>query len=299
MGLFWAFFKVTLRSDATFLKRQQILIGRFQAANTYTRKIRGTQYTYGLFDVEVIKADKRTYVAGHLTREPMVARGRSLNRESRRSTEDAVNVPDIADYTEFIYDVPTCVLALRRRGPFTAYPSIAKALTELLGEPFKAPAVRGGKDVHVELLRDAKYADEKLDTDDRLIEANLVYAKPNPTAGDDGLATVHLGLLGEEIDADEVGFKAKKKTGGTLDKSRNGFLRRSIKFLLDRGYLKKGELVLGSRKIDLLKAREKIRETVGYTKDEEGNPKGLRGWVLEWMDDLLSNDDIYRSNGDE
>lgn len=285
----WVFFKVTLRRDSPFKDRQEILVSRFLNADTYERKIRGTAYRYQFYDVEKLIVEKVTHVIGYITRSPMLARGRMLNEKTRRSNEGVVNVPELADYSEFIYDTESCVLALHLRPPFSSLPGTARAFRQLLGIPYERNSAQ--LDVRADILRDPKFVDEQFEGAGDLSQVSLRYVKPNPT-GDDGLDKIHLALIGEEIDADDVDFDASKHDG-SLDKSRDGFIRRSIRFLLNRGYLKRGRLRFVDDIVDLLDSREKIRTTPGYSKDGNNEPKGLRVWAKEWLAALRENTDIY------
>jgi len=300
MNIKWNFLKVILQQDLPFERRKEVLEERFKNADTYTRSFRGTEYRYQLYDVEAVHVDTlgRRIVLGHLTRSPKVAHGRSLNENTRKSEEGAVNVPEIADYTEFIYDLDSCVLAMHQRTPFTASGTIVKAWQNLLGQTIAAPGRGSSLDVHVEVMRDPAFVANELDTAESLWEAKLVYAKPNPNGGDESLARITLGLIGEETGADEINFDAKRRGTGSLRKDENSFLRRSITTLLANGYLKRGLLRIGHRVVDILEAKEKVRDTSGYRKDENGVPLGLKAWTAQWLRELLENADIYLQRTD-
>lgn len=290
----WHFIKVTLQKDLPFKERQAELKERLKNADTYVMKRGKAERRYQLYDLEFVTTDDgRELAVGHLTRSPKVAHGLELNERTRRSQEGVKDVPEIADYTEFLYDFRSCVLAYHRRAPFLSPRRVADVWRRLLGEKIKEGPHAGSLDVHAEALRDSKFTDKAFDSKDDLTEVALVYAKPNPGGMDDSLRTVTLGLIGEDTGADQINFAAKKE-GGSLDKARDGFIRRSIRSLLEGGYLKSGRAWLGNQMIDLLKAKEKLRETSGYTRTEDDKPKGLKVWAAEWFKQLVRERDIYR-----
>lgn len=290
----WNFYKVVLQQDASFAERQKILTSRFENADTYVSKWRDTEYRYQIYDFQTIeRASGSTAVVGRLTRSPKVAHGRSLDTSTGSSTEGSVNIDSIADTTEFIYDLDSCVLALHRRAPFTSVNSVARVLSNLLGMPYKKEAPKE-LDVHAEAIRDESYSETLFDSEEPLKEVKLTYAKPNPGSGDDILAKVHLGLIGEETNSDIISFDAKKKDGGSLTKESGGFFRRSIKALLGLGYLKNGFVRLGDKRYDLKDAKEKERETSGYGVDQEGKALDLAANAAFWLDQMTKeNSDIY------
>ncbi len=289
----WNFYKITLQQDVSFDDRREVLVERFRNADTYVRNWRDVEYKYQLYDVErqTTGNTERDVVLGRMTRIPKTAYGRALDRQTRQSEETSVSVVEIADSTEFIYDLESCVLSLHRRAPFTSVRPTAVAWAQLLGMPHDSE-IPEETDVHVECLRDEAYTDEVLNTDEPLREVKLTFAKPNPGSGLDILAEIHLGLIGEETDSDEVSIDAKKRSGGTLKKT--GFIRRSIRVLLGNGYLKKGSLLIGDKKHDLLAAKEKDRETEGFAKDEDGSFLILPEQADLWFEQLVrENNDIF------
>ncbi len=293
-AIFWNFYKLVLRREMSFAQRQAELVKRFLNADTFIWKWRDTSYRFQLFDVGVLGDEaKPDAVYGHLCRSPKTAHGRALNIAKKSSEEETVNIEEIADATEFIYDLKSCVLAVHRRTPFTSPRMVAMAFGALLGLPpdIKQPKIL---DVDVEAMRDEAFADKLFDSDESLKEVKLLFAKPNPDSGDDILAKVHLGLIGEETNSDEINFDAKKKDGGSLSKASDGFFRRSIQFLLNRGYLKSGFVRLGDKRYDLKQATEKERQTTGYHVDEQMTPVDLKTNAVYWLEQMTrENDDIF------
>ena len=297
MKVKWIFLKVIIRGDMDFSERKRVLESRFENADTHIRKVRGAERRFQIYDLEIFDQDDRRLAIGHLTRSPKLARGRRLNRRTRKSKEDAVDIDEIADATEFIYDFDSCVLALHRRDPFLGLTTVSKVWEQLLGVPVQVPENETLTDVHAEILRDAEFVESEFDSGERLTEVRLTYARPNPGSGDDSLEKIDLGLIGEDVEADEATFKARRVAGGSLDKSSDGFIRRSIRGLLEHGYMKRGLIFIGGRVVDILEAKEKMRETSGYKKDEEGEPLTLRRHAAKWIRQLLDNHDIYPRNG--
>lgn len=295
----WNFVKINLQRDLPVEKKRETLVERFLNADTYERNSRGAQYRFQLCDVEHVKLgnSRRWVVLGHLIRAPKVAHGLDVDQKTRRSKEGAVDVPDIADYTEFVYDLKSCVLAYHHRYPFQSPRIVADVFKYLLGTYIDKRLHASAIDVHAEVLRDSQYVETILDGKEDLVEVSLEYAKPNPGSGDDSLDVFDLGLIGEDTEADRLRFSAKKLEG-TLDKSKDGFIRRSIRALLGKGYLRKGRLLLENRSVDVLHAKEKERETEGYTLDDNGKPFGLSKLCERWVDSLIENTDIY-GNHDE
>jgi hypothetical protein len=293
-SIFWNFYKLVLRRELSFAQRQAELVKRFQNADTFVWKWRDTQYRFQLFDVGILGEEpKPSAVYGHLCRSPKTARGRALNIAKKSSEEETVNLEEIADATEFIYDLQSCVLALHRRAPFTSVLMVTTAFKSLLGVPAdaKQPKVL---DIDVEAMRDDEFADQLFDSTESLREVKIVFAKPNPDSGDEILGRVHLGLIGEETNSDEINFDAKKKGDGSISKDREGFVRRSIRFLLNTGYMKNGFVRLGDKRYDLKQAKEKERETTGYQVDEEMEPVDLKANAAYWLEEMTrDNGDIF------
>lgn len=292
----WNFYKVILQQDLAFEKKKEIMVERFENADTYVREWRDITYRYQLYDVEKRQdADSgRVTIIGHLTRSPKTAYGRSLNEKTRISEEDSVGVEEIADYTEFIYDLDSCVLSLHRRAPFTGVKTMVAVWLNLLGLPYDEDDDLV-LDVHVESMRDEGFTEEILETEEPLRRVKLTFAKPNPGKGDDILGEIDLGLIGEDTDSDEMSIDARRKSGGSLKKS--GFFLRSIRELLGKGYLKKGYLWVADKKYDLLTAKEKERQTEGYYKDDDNQPLPLPELADLWFRQLeRENDDIFPPN---
>lgn len=292
-GIYWNFYKVTLQQNEGFGRRQQLLTKRFQNADTWIRPWGGVEYKYQLYDVDTLTTSRtrRRCVFGRLTRFPKTAHGRrAVDEAARVSAEGSENIDNLADSSEFIYDLETCVLALHRRAPFTSINTTAKALRHLLGVPY--PGTRDELDVHVEALRDSEYTQRLLQTDDPLREVRITFARPNPGSGDNILNRIDLGDIAESTHSDELLLDAKKKGGGTLNKE--GFLPQSIDTLVEHGYLKKGHVQIGDRRYDLEKAGEKERETVGYYRPEDEHEVDHSINVDRWLEQLAEeNDDIY------
>jgi hypothetical protein len=295
----WNFFKVTLLTEDDFPARKEILKERFQNADIYLWTYGDTTYRYEFYDLEFVTTEltSRDIVFGRITRKPKTARGRRLNEKTHQSSDDSVNIDEIADATEFVYDFGSCVFALHRRSPFYANRTTAKAIRGLLGLPYDS--TKPDKvDVHVEIMRDEEFAVSLLDSSEDLREVRLTFAKPNPGSGDNILNDIHLGLIGEDTLSDEIIFDAKKKSGGSLKKT--GFLRTSISKLLGLGYLKKGYITLSDKRHDLLQAGEKTRETVGYSYDDTGQPNSLTIDVDVWLKQLREeNNDVYPQNEED
>jgi len=295
----WNFLKVTLQVDEDFEERKKILMDRFENADTYNWSFGETEYHYQFYDLESKKGEStdRETLFGRITRSPKRAHGRSLNQNTHKSSDSFVHIEEIADAVEFIYDFDTSVLALHRRAPFYATRATAKAFKSLLGVPYNMQEPEK-VDVHVEIMRDESFSEGILDSVQDLRQVKLVFAKPNPGSGDHILENFHLGLIGEETRSDEIIFDAKKKSHGSLDKL--GFLRRSIRALLGQGYLKRGFLMMGDKKHDLLKASEKTRETKGYGYDDTDQPNPLTIDVDIWIKQLREeNPDIYPDDNNE
>lgn len=290
----WIFFKVILQRNVSVQARQDTLVQRFLGADTYLRRWRGVDYRYQLYDVteSSTEVDGRTIVFGRLTRSPKTAYGRTLDSETRISEPRELNIMEIADSTEFIYDLRSCVLALHRHSPFTNGRAISRVWSNLLGQPYHRDTPRE-LDVSAECLRDTIYATSLLSSDEPLREVKITFARPNPGSGDDILARIHLGLIGEDTESDEITFDAKKKTGGSLKKT--GFLPTSIETLLGQGYVKNGFVRVGEQRHDLLDAHEKERTTEGYILDGNGQSLLLPQYVDLWFTELAGgeNDDIY------
>lgn len=296
----WNFLKIYLQTEEDFIRRKGILKERFTNADIYLWSYGDMTYRYEFYDLEfkTTELKNREIVFGRITRKPKTARGRRLDETTHQSLDDSVNIEEIADATEFIYDFESCVLALHHRYPFYANRTTAKAIKYLLGLPYNANEPKK-VDVHVEIMRDEEFAEALLDLPEDLREVRLTFARPNPGSGDNILSDIHLGLIGEDILSDEILFDAKKKSGGTLKKT--GFLRKSITSLLGLGYLKKGHIMLNDKRHDLLKAGEKTRETKGYGWDDTGQPNSLTIDVETWLKQMREeNNDIYpQSNQNE
>jgi len=143
-------------------------------------------------------------------------------------------------------------------------------------------------DVYVELLRESRYVEEQLDVDEPLTYVRMKYVRCNPSVDDD------LGKWAEAVGADEASTEWRTHTG-SLDKSKDGFIRRSIRSLLENGYLKRAKLLLGGREINVIKAEEKACRKGEYLKDDEGKPLSLEKhvplWfakVRDWASDIFS-----------
>lgn len=295
----WNFLKITLQIEEDFTRKKRVLRERFRNTDIYSWSYGDTTYRYEFYDLEFktteLTSPSREIVFGRITRKPKTARGRRLNETTHQSSDGSVNIDEIADATEFIYDFDSCVLALHHRSPFCANRTTARAFKYLLGIPYKTNDPKR-VDVHVEIMRDEEFAVALLDLPDDLREVKLTFARPNPGSGDNILRDVHLGLIGEDTHSDEIIFDAKKKSRGTLKKT--GFLRRSITTLLSLGYLKKGHIMLGDKRHDLLQAGEKMRETKGYGRDDTGQPNNLSIDIEVWFKQMREeNNDIYPEDG--
>ncbi len=295
----WNFLKITLQIESAFPEKKATLKERFANADTHLWSYGDTTYRYQFYDLEFKTTEwtDREVVFGRITRNPKTARGRRLNERTHKSSDGSVNIEEIADATEFIYDFDSCVLALHRRSPFHANRTTARAFKYLLGIPRDAldPTT---VDVHVEIMRDERFVETLLDSGNDLREVRLTFARPNPGSGDNILNEIHLGLIGEDTLSDEIIFDAKKKSAGTLKTT--GFLRRSITTLLGLGYLKKGHIMLGDKRHDLLQAGEKTRETKGYGRDDTGQPNALSIDVEVWLRQMREeNSDIYPEAGQD
>lgn len=278
----WIFFKVILQRNSPIKAKQQILAQRFRAADTYLRKWRGVEYRYQLYDVteSSVGKDQRRIVFGRLTRAPKTAFGRRLNLKTRSSEPGERNLDDIADSTEFIYDLESCVLALHRRLPFTGGGPLSRVWLNLLGQPFGSGEPED-LDVSAECMRDTAYATSLLSSPEPLREVKITFARPNPGSGDKILEQIHLGLIGEDTHSDEITFDAKKKTDGSLKKT--GFIQKSIATLLGQGYVKSGFVRVGDQRHDLFGAHEKERTTEGYVLEVPGQVSLLPKYVDLWF----------------
>ena len=219
------------------------------------------QYRYQLYDVTESSAteDRPRIVFGRLTRSPKIAYGRRLNSKTRSSEPQELNLDEIADSTEFIYDLKSCVLALHRQSPFTSGSALSRVWPHLLGQPFTRDEPQD-LDISAECLRDTAYTTSLLSSDEPLREVKITFARPNPGSGDNILNQIHLGLIGEETHSDEISFDAKKKTEGSLNKT--GFLPKSLEILLGHGYVKDGFVRVGDQRHDLLGgARKRENDT--------------------------------------
>ena len=293
MELLWNFYRIYLRqSDLEPEEREAILTNRFQNADTwihrYAREGKRREYRYQLADVDELRTeDGRQIIFGKMTRHPKHAHGLSVNEHTKRSKNASVDVEELYDGTEFIYDLRDCVLMLHRRTPFCPTRTTVKAWANLLGVPVQDSRKT---DVYVELLRESSYVEDQLDGDEPLTYVRLKYVRCNPGVDED------LGRWAEAVGADEASTEWRTHTG-SLDKSQDGVIRRSIRSLLEKGYLQLAKLRLGGREINVVKAAEKACRKGTYLKDAEGNPLSLKELSRRWFAEVRDwASDIFREN---
>ncbi|MHA7812154.1 MAG: hypothetical protein ACX94C_02000 [Phycisphaerales bacterium] len=259
----WYFLKITLQSSHNFESRKDELIRRFTNSATYTRKWGKTSYSYELTDVARRNVAGKDCLIGYINRSPKVAHGRQVNRKTRTSTEAQAKISDIYDATEFIYHLRSCQMAVHDKSPFKPSKYTADAVKEMLVKPIDSSEIKSTA-IHVDIIKDIDFSEQLIEESDELSEVRLVYAKPNPGTGDDDLDEIDFGLISEKVNADQASIQLSAGEGDSLDKSEEGFIRRSIRTLLEGGYLKKGVVVVDGNKHDLKQSTAKTLTTAGY-----------------------------------
>ena len=298
MGSQWNFYKVYLRRpDLSFGQRQKILVERFASGKSWSIVIRRRRYEYELYDTQhVVSSDliDDPVVIGYVLRSPKLARGRSRDQNTRVSEPASVDVETLSDSTEFIYDLDTCILAVRSRDPFFGTRTTVAAWLHLLGQP--VDDAQEQYDVHVELLRDPRFTDALFDGPGDLKYVRLQIARNNPGPGHSAYDNVNLALTLDEADLDEATFTLKRSSPGSIDKSPDGVVRTTIHSSVGLGYLKNGEVQIGDHRYDLKKeAGITSRNTVYNGRDENGELESFENQAGKYLAELKSaeNSDIY------
>jgi len=118
MELLWNFYRIYLRqSELPREQREAILRERFRNADTWNYKyVRGgkrKEYRYQLSDVDEFRSENgRQVIFGKMTRHPKHAHGLSVDENTKQSENASVDIEELYDGTEFIYDLQECILML-------------------------------------------------------------------------------------------------------------------------------------------------------------------------------------------
>lgn len=285
MNINWFILKVTLQSAGDFNHRRGELIGRFRNAKPFSRQYGKRTYTYELTDISVEVLHGQRCIFGHIIRHPKVVHGRKVDQKLKTTTESKRHIDDLSDSTEFIYHLSSCQMAIHDRSPFKPTEPTLQALRAMLGKPVETA---GKFDVHIEVHRHGSYTDRLFEDAKILTDAKLQYAKPNPSSGNDNLDAIDLGDIGEDTNADVISMHLEVNDGESLDKSQNGFIRRSIRALSENGYLKRAIVTLDGVKVNVLNADPKIYSTKGYEKAAAHVANQLRQQCSGWFAELRS-----------
>jgi len=287
MDITWYCLKVTLQTSQSPLEKQKILINRFKNAKRFERAWGEKIYTYKISDVQTVTLHGRKCLIGRINRGPKVAHGRRVDDESQTSSEAQEYIKDLDDSTEFVYDLISCEMAVHQRYPFNPSDYTFRAIRSMIGNTVEN---KQGKlfDVHVEPLRQSDYSDKLIEEAEVLSSVSLTYAKPNPGTGDDELDMLDFGQISELIESDysKVDFSSFDESG--LNKDEDGFIRKSIRALLDRGYMKSGKIVLDDQKVNLTKSETRTVVTDGYAKLENRQNELLQRMRV-WVGQLIAN----------
>jgi len=283
----WYFLKIILQiSEENFDNKKDEMIKRFVNASSYQRPYRDQIYTYEMIDVKREKIDRRDCLIGRITRSPKVAHGRKINSVMRTSIEATAHLKDVCDSTEFIYDLNSCQLAVHDRYPFGPTPTTRRALKHMVGKPREKVKDGETHDVHVGLYTLSEYTEEAISGAEKLSEVKISFAKPNPGSGNTELDNITIGLISETIGASNGKFEADAPEDASLDKRESGFIRRSIRGLQERGYLRSGFVILDGQKIDLLKSAPRTVMTSGFDKIKGAVDNELLHRSKKWVKEL-------------
>lgn len=294
----WFFAKVTLKSPETFKQRQDELTRRFINSQPHSRKWGKTTYVYELSDVAKANVAGKDCLIGYLNRKPKVAYGRKVDTNKRTSSESKESLPNLYDSTEFVYHLKSCQMAIHERGPFKPSLYTMMAIQSMLSRPTSESKILEGV-IHAEYLKDDEYSESLIANASVLSEVKLVYSKPNPGSGDDDLDKIDFGLISEESNADQSTIIMTTESGGTLDKSENGFIRRSIRGLLSDGYMQKGVIVVDGNKHDIQKSGARTLKTSGYIKLPTTTTSELLTRTRMWMNELKGKWPFTQQSGEE
>jgi len=259
-------------------------------------------YKVYLKRIDLTRQEKRAELLRRFksgARTPKLARGRRHNPKTGKSERSSVDVRELNDYAEFIYDFESCVLALRRRDPILPNSVTLRAIRSLLAREISENY--NESDVHTELLRDTTPIEALFNSNRNLTRIKIKAARPNPGPSRDALNQINIGLILDESGGDEIKFEERRTSPGSLDKSPNGFIRTSVVDLTRRGYLESGEATFDSTPYDLKRESTITSRPTRYDgRNEAGIEEEFDDQVLAWFEELdRRNSDNYAIVGDE